>query len=233
MHLNLRSVYLCFLLAVLSGCGGGAGTALLTGVIFKGPIENAKIEAYTVSPNGELGEKVQVFEGGEKGSYTIDVDSSLFPLYLKVVGGTFTDEATGLENELSEENYLSTILYSVSIPDFIDKLFKDIQQYKYTIHITPLTTLAAELVLTLFKERQIILKNDLDYSFSTIAKRFNLKNLYEDAPADLTDEFEESASELSSQYGLVISGLSEQAKKISQDNDDSSIQVMTLVTALR
>lgn len=95
------------MLTACSGGGGGLdlgganiipGSSMVSGVVFKGPINAGKVNVYAVNPDGTkgalLGSGTTASDG--TGAYSVDIGSYTGDVLVEVTGGTYKDEATGI-----------------------------------------------------------------------------------------------------------------------------------------
>ncbi len=120
-----------------SGGGGGGGgnssSTVMTGRVVDGYVVGATVTAYQVNANGTLGAQIGTpVITDQNGDYTLNLGTYTGPVYLTSQGGTYIDAATG-------KTYSSTTLSSI-----VSNASGNV-----TAQINPLTTMAADVALTL------------------------------------------------------------------------------------
>lgn len=145
----LRTIAMAVAVGLLMACGGGgssplataavssdvpsaaanptvvAASASLTGSIVKGPVSNAQVCVYELISTGK-GKQLGCTASNADGSYALDI-SFIGEVVVEAVGGSYTDEATGLAG-VKLEVPLTTAAKLGNGPN--------------VLHATPLTTLA-------------------------------------------------------------------------------------------
>jgi hypothetical protein len=145
----MRKIALAIALGLLAACGGGgnsplavaagssdvpsaavnptvvAANASLTGSIVKGPVSNAQVCVYELISTGK-GNQLGCTASNADGSYALDI-SFEGEVVVEAVGGSYTDEATGLAGVKLEVPLTTAAKLS---------------QGPNVVHATPLTTLA-------------------------------------------------------------------------------------------
>ncbi len=125
MQSFLRSLGLCLALAtgLLAGCGGGGTTAASTtisGSAVKGPVNAATVTARAANSGAILGTTTT----SPNGTYSMTISYN-GDVVLEVTGGTYIDEATGVNTAL---NQLKAVINA--------------NGGAQTVHVTPLTYIA-------------------------------------------------------------------------------------------
>ena len=142
-YINLVKAGLVLLMLSLVGCGGGGGSAgnligvgpttTVSGVASKSPIIGGTVTAYKIVNNSE-GELIGTGTTKTGGYYTLNLGSYTGPVLFKIVGGTYTDEATGsTDMTIPASEPLHAVVSSTS--------------GIVSVAITPLTELAYQLAL--------------------------------------------------------------------------------------
>jgi hypothetical protein len=123
-----------------SGGGGGGGNSsptVLTGRVVDGFIAGATVTAYQVNANGTQGAQIGTPVTTDlAGNYTLNLGSYSGPVYLTSQGGSYVDAATGKPIDLTN----SPLILSAIVSNASGNV---------TVQINPLTTMAANVALTL------------------------------------------------------------------------------------
>jgi hypothetical protein len=137
------SISLSLTLLSCSGGGGGGGNSsstVITGHVVDGFIAGATVTAYQVNADGTQGAQIGTpVTTDQFGNYTLNLGTYSGPVYLTSQGGTYIDTATGNTIDLNNPPYSSMILSAI-----VSNASGDV-----TVQINPLTTMAANVALTL------------------------------------------------------------------------------------
>ena len=129
-------------LLLLSACGGGGGsTAVATapppptqgtisGSAIKGPVGGASITAYALT-NGAMGSPIGTAATDAQGAFSMSVGTYAGPVLLQMVGGSYTDEATGSTMAMASGDVMTAVLPSMAAGSAITH-----------VQLTPLTSMA-------------------------------------------------------------------------------------------
>lgn len=111
---------------ILTGCGGGGGTTgtggvpsdrIISGVATKGPIVGGKVTVYALNTGGAKGAQLGLtYTTGADGFYFINIGTYSGNVLVEVIGGTYTDEATGvIKNNTTLRAALTGVSGNVSV----------------------------------------------------------------------------------------------------------------------
>lgn len=126
---------------ILSGCGGGGSSssdvvtssvsqATISGHAVKGPVSGATVSAYGVS-KGAAGSALGAATTDTHGAFTLSVGNYSGPVMLRLVGGTYTDEATGSNMSMAASDAMTAVLANVAAGSIVSG-----------VQMTPLTSMA-------------------------------------------------------------------------------------------
>ncbi len=121
-----------------SGGGGGNSSAtVITGHVVDGFVSGATVTAYQVNANGTQGGQIGTsVQTDQTGDYTLNLGTYSGPVLLTSTGGTYIDTVTGTTIDLTS----SSLILSTIVPNASGNV---------TVEINPLTTMAANVALTL------------------------------------------------------------------------------------
>lgn len=141
-----RYFALVALAAMLTACSGGGGSSspappppamnAVKGQVVDAFVAGATVSAYQVNADGTQGALIATTTTDSSGNYSLNLGAYSGPVYLTSTGGTYTDTATGQTVDLTGTG----LVLSAIIPNASGTV---------TAEITPLTTMAAQLVPTL------------------------------------------------------------------------------------
>jgi alpha-tubulin suppressor-like RCC1 family protein len=144
------TAHCCFALValatMLAACSGGGGYSAppppppvmnaVKGAVVDAFVAGATVSAYQVNADGTQGTLIATTTTDSSGNYSLNLGPYSGPVYLTSTGGTYTDTATGQTVDLTGTG----LVLSAIIPGASGTV---------TAEITPLTTMAAQLVPTL------------------------------------------------------------------------------------
>lgn len=145
-----RSLAVLILTALLAACGGGGGasapvappaaTTIVKGQVVDDYVAGATVYAYEVTADGTQGTLIAgPFTTDSNGNYSLNLGNYSGPVYLTSTGGTYVDTATGQTVDLTGTG----LVLSAIIPNASGTI---------TAEITPVTTMAAQLVATVVQD---------------------------------------------------------------------------------
>jgi hypothetical protein len=137
----ILSTLLGLVLLSCSGGGGGGGgnssSTVITGQVVDGFVAGATVAAYQVNANGTQGLQIGTpVQTDQLGNYSLNLGSYAGTVLMISTGGTYTDTVTGNIIDLSN----SSLILSAIVPYASGNV---------TAQITPLTTMATNVALTL------------------------------------------------------------------------------------
>ena len=103
---------------LLFGCGGGSGGSggatsgvdgTITGAAVKGPVSGATVTAYAIS-NGMMGAQIGNGTTDTQGNFTVSTGAYSGPVMLRMTGGTYTDEATGVSMTMQAGDMMTSVM---------------------------------------------------------------------------------------------------------------------------
>ena len=177
---------------VLAGCGGGGGggsaslpSIYLDGTVIAGLTDGATVTAYSIMPDGGQGQEIATGTTGPDGTFSLDLGGFRGDLLVVVSGGTYTDEATGLQETLTTP--IRTVVGDVT--------------ENTTIVVTPFTELAVLMAGSFFP-------GSVAAAGQIIGNLLGGLDVLNTLPADVTGNVD-SNSRLEKDYGLALATLSQ------------------------
>jgi hypothetical protein len=120
-----------------TGGGGNSSATVITGHVVDGFVAGATVTAYQVNANGTQGAQIGTpVQTDQSGKYTLNLGTYSGPVLIISTGGTYTDTVTGKTIDLTS----SPLILSAIVPN---------ASRNVTAEINPLTTMAANVALTL------------------------------------------------------------------------------------
>ncbi|HUI44840.1 MAG TPA: hypothetical protein VL122_02460 [Nitrospirota bacterium] len=203
---------LAIFLSACSGGGGGGGTSstsgggghpatVISGRVVDGFVAGATVTAYQVNADGTPGAQIGApVTTDQLGNYSLNLGTYTGPVYLTSQGGTYIDAATG--NTINLTN--SSLMLSAIVPNASGNV---------TAEINPLTTMAANVALTLTSQGSDVATAAAGAN-ATISNSFGLLNgILSTALLDLTKaNCMQGASQQSADVSAILAGISQLAK---------------------
>lgn len=111
---------------LLLGCGGGGGSVsgngsanvdgapagsdgVITGTAVKGPVNGATVTAFAVS-NGVTGARIGTGTTDAQGNFTLSIGPYAGPVMLRMSGGSYIDEATGVSVTMDPADVMTSMI---------------------------------------------------------------------------------------------------------------------------
>jgi hypothetical protein len=195
------------ILALIScGSGGGGGgnpsvtSTVISGKVVDGFVAGATVTAYQVNPDGTIGLQIGTpVITDQFGNYTLDLGTFSGPVYLTSRGGTYTDTATGNPIDLTN----SSLILSAIVPAASGNV---------TAQINPITTMAANVALTLVGQGTAV-ATAADAANTSIQNYFGLtSSILSTALLDLTKSgCMAGATQPNADISSILAGISELA----------------------
>ncbi len=128
-----------FLGLAIGGCGGGGGggsasppaaEGSISGVATKGPVAGAAMAAYAIE-SGVMGRALGSATTDGQGSFSVPIGSYSGPVMLRMSGGHFMDEASGVDTPMQQGDVMTAVIASMPAGTMMSG-----------IQVTPLTSMA-------------------------------------------------------------------------------------------
>lgn len=103
---------------LLFGCGGGSGNGdgatsgangVISGAAVKGPVSSATVTAYAIN-NGLMGAQIGNGTTDAQGNFTVSIGAYSGPVMLRMSGGTYMDEATGVSMTMQSGDMMTSVM---------------------------------------------------------------------------------------------------------------------------
>lgn len=217
----MKSLYqlivITFLIAFAAACGGGGGgsddnslpppppVTTIDGNAVDALIVDGTVTAYSFN-DGKKGDKIGEAKTDSRGFYKIDIQTSESkPVLLEIVGGSYTEEVSGVNVPLKDTHKLRAVTY-----------FEAGKSIK--VMITPFTNLA----VTLFEKNLANgenVTNAIAAANSAVSGLLGL-DILSTYPANITDPVNQSATLTNSLlYGFYAAAISQVTYDISLENN--------------
>ena len=199
--MNYRVIASLGAVLLLNGCSSELNSNV-SGSVSKGPVNRATIIAYNIS-----GQELGRGQSDKQGRFSFDLDKNKNNqvIIFKSTSGTYTDEATGIQN--------------VKAPDMT--LARRLNLRKVDISISPLTDLAYQLA---HSKGEI---SNISNSNKNVAKQFGLGeiDITKTTPTDLTTEI--AGQDAQGYYGTALALISQTQKDdVTLDSPEKVIRML-------
>ena len=195
----------------LQGCAGGQTT--ISGGAIKGPVAGATVRAFGIGADGAPGAEIGSATTDGSGNFTMQVGSYSGPLMLEMMGGSFSDEATGAHMGMGANDVMTA-----AVPDMMaGAILTDIQ-------ITPLTSMAQRMAQNMpggMTQATIMQSN------AAMGDYFGVSDILTVHPMDPTVPGSgASADQHQRDYGMAIAAMSELASSMGMTTSSGMVTAM-------
>ena len=98
----------------MMGSGGtGSSNGMMSGTVFNGPMSQGTVTAYAIA-GGMKGAQITSTALGASGAFSMSIGTYSGPVMLQIVGGTYTDEATGTTMTMGSSDIMTAVLPTVA-----------------------------------------------------------------------------------------------------------------------
>lgn len=208
-------------LLLLFGCGGGSGSGdgavssvdgVITGTAVKGPVNGATVTAYAIN-NGLMGAQIGTGTTDAEGNFSVSIGAYSGPVMLRMSGGTYTDEATGVSMAMQSGDVMTGIM-----PHFAAGTVMG------GVQITPLTSMAqarAQAMSGGMTPANITAAN------TAMGNYFSVNNILYTHPMNpLTPGSGSGATQEMRNYGMTLAAMSQYANSIGMPFSSGMVTTM-------
>ncbi len=191
---------------LLFGCGGGSGSGdgaassadgVITGTAVKGPVNGATVTAFAIN-NGLMGVQIGTGPTDAQGNFTVSIGAYSGPVMLRMNGGTYTDEATGVSMTMQSGDVMTSVMPNAVAGAVMSG-----------VQITPLTSMAqarAQAMSGGMSPANITAAN------TAMGNYFSVNNILYTHPMNpLTPGSGSGATQEMRNYGIVLAAMSQYA----------------------
>lgn len=175
-----------------AAAGGGATSTVVTGTVSKGAVGGAQVSVFAITggvKGAQLGQTVLTDSAGaNKGDYRLDIGDYTGPILVEVTGGTYIDEATGLQRDL-----FGTTLRA-AVPDASGAV---------KVAVTPLTEVAVQRMNNDYQSSAITGANN------AVALLFGVNDIVATQPVDANSAAAATAPLAVKNYALALATVSQ------------------------
>ena len=180
-----------------TGGDGDVFESIQEGNVVKGPVSGATVEFYTLDATGSKGELLGTTTTEANGTYTVSLTPSpTGPILAEASGGSYVDEATVSTVTLAPSDLLTAVLPTGTTQ----------------ATMTPLTHMAAARAMALV-ETGTSLAVAIAMANIGVAQQYHLADILGTLPVAADDPDQVAAATREQRnYGLILAGISQQAK---------------------
>ncbi len=195
----------------LHGCAGGQTT--ISGGAIKGPVAGATVMAFGIGPDGTKGAQLGSATTNGSGNFTMQVGTYSGPLMLEMMGGSFSDEATGTHMGMGANDVMTA-----AVPGMMaGSILTDIQ-------ITPLTSMAQRMAQNMSGG---MTQANIRQSNTAMGSYFGVSDILTIHPMDPTVPGSgASANQDQRDYGMSIAAMSELASTMGMTTSSGMVTAM-------
>lgn len=169
-----------------------AKTLLISGTASLGPINGGNVNVYALNSDGSKGSLVGSTTTAATGSYSVDIGSYTGNVLVEVIGGSYTDEATGT-------SVVNTVTIGAALANVSDSV---------SIAVTPITEIAVQTAGALTSDN-ITAANALLSALVGV-------DIVGTMPSDVTkDPLTSNVDQIT--YGLMLASISQMSKDNNED----------------
>jgi len=224
---GLTLIVLTISLGLLAGCGGGGsstvgdggggGTPTLNGAIsgtaIKGPVANATVTAFSINANGAAGGVIGTGKTDAHGNFSISVGDYLGPMMLRMTGGTYMDEATGMNMNMGQNDALTCVIPSMTAGSMMSG-----------IQMTPLTSMAQGMAQNMPGG---MTQSNISQANNSMGNYFSVNDILHTVPMNPNvDGSGATADQNMKNYGMTIAAMSQYANMIGMPNSSGMVAAM-------
>ena len=208
-------------LSLLTACGGGGGgseathdpaSGVLSGTATKGPIANATVTAYGVS-GGHMSDQIGTATTDSSGNFTLSVGHYSGAVMLRVGGGSYTDEATGVFMAMAPGDVMTAVMPTIAAGATTS-----------AVQVTPITAMAQALADHMtggMSDANIKTAN------AAIGAYFAISDIVHTHPMNPLMAGAAGRADLDARnYGMTLAAMSQYAKSLSMTSSSAMVTAM-------
>jgi hypothetical protein len=218
---------LVFSLTLIAGCGGGGGgtaavegggstpgvSGTVSGTAIKGPVANATVTAFSINPDGTMGGQIGTGMTDMQGNFSVTVGDYSGPMMLQMTGGSYMDEATGINMNMGQNDSLTCVIPSMTAGSMMSG-----------IQMTPLTSMAQNMAQ--FMAGGMTTAN-ITAANNAMAQYFSVNNILFTPPMNpLVQNAGQGADQNMKNYGMTIAAMSQYANTIGMADSSNMVSAM-------
>ena len=205
----------------LFGCGGGGGSVdgaaasmdgAITGTTVKGPVSGATVQAFAIH-NGNVGPQIGTGTTDPQGNFTLSIGSHSGPVMLRMSGGTYIDEATGISVAMGSGDVMTSLMPHA-----------DAGAVMGGAHITPLTSMAQVMAQAMSGGMS---PANISAANAAIGNYFSIGDILYTHPMNpLTPGSGSGATQDMRNYGIMLAAVSQYANTIGMPFSSAMVTAM-------
>ncbi|MCL5022427.1 MAG: hypothetical protein M1497_03510 [Nitrospirae bacterium] len=227
LKMALFRAVLGLFLIVVAGCGGGGnGSAVVegggstpgvsgtvSGTAVKGPVANGTVTAFSINPNGTMGGQIGTGMTDAQGRFSVQVGDYSGPMMLRMTGGSYMDEATGISMNMGQNDSLTSVIPFMTAGSMMSG-----------IQMTPLTSMAQNMAQ--FMAGGMTTTNIMSAN-NAIAQYFSVNDILSTPPMNpLLQNAGQGADQNMKNYGMTIAAMSQYADTMGMADSSNMVSAM-------
>ncbi len=192
-------------LILLAGCGGGGGAGdvasggVISGTAIKGPVSGATVTAFTMNTNGTRGAQIGSGQTDGQGNFSIPVGNHSGTVMLQMMGGNYTDEATGSQMSMHSTDVMTCVIPHMPAGSIVSG-----------IQITPLTSMAQSMAQNMSGGMN---QTNMNTANNAVGMYFGINDILTTHPMDPNANGSgATATQEMKNYGMTLAAMSQYAK---------------------
>lgn len=212
-------------LLLAAGCGGGGssggtsadvpgigGAGVISGIVTKGPVGNATVNAYAVS-GGQMGSQIGTAMTDAGGRFTMSIGTYGGPVMMRASGGSYRDEATGLTMGMDPADVMTAM-----VPGVVAGAGND------GVQVTPVTAMAQAMAQQMAGGMTAA---NMATANTAMGNYFSVSDILHVQPMNpLTPGAGVSASGDARNYGMTLAAMSQYARTINMPVSSALVTAM-------
>jgi len=218
---NVTLVLLTLFVTIIIGCGGGSGGSTTTspatggtisGTAIKGPVAGATVMAFAIN-SGVMGSQIGTSLTDGQGNFSMQVGDYAGTVMLQMKGGSYTDEATGVNMPMQQSDMMTSAIPSMAAGATVSG-----------VQMTPLTSMAQAMTQGMAGG---MTSANITNANTGIGNYFMVNDILYTRPMNpLTQGAGNGADQNMKNYGMAIAGMSQYAKNAGMSFSSGMVTAM-------
>ncbi len=209
--------------SILAGCGsggGGDGTSSrnssggsINGIAMKGPVAGATVTVFAVNADSTIGRQIGSAQTDGQGKFSVLVENYSGAVMLRMTGGSYMDEATGMRMTMGPDDVMTSMIPFVGPDSKVSG-----------IHMTPLTSMAQAMAQNMSGGMN---QANMTEANQAIGRYFGVSDILMTPSMDPSIEGSGSAATQEMRnYGMSIAAMSQYAKDMGMASSSQMVTAM-------
>ncbi len=218
---GLTLLVLTISLALLAGCGGGGESitstqpvnGTISGTAVKGPVANAMVTCFSINADGTKGNMIGTGQTDGQGNYSIPMGDYSGPVLCQMTGGSYMDEATGMNMNMLQNDIMTCVIPSMSAGSTVSG-----------IQMTPMTSMAQSMAQNMLGG---MTQSNITQANNSMGSYFGINDILHTVPMNpAINGSGTAANQDMKNYGMTIAAMSQYAKDIGMPFSSGMVTAM-------